>query len=52
MHYVLAAREVLFFQPVLLESFEARSSFFFSFPSSLEGNSIQLGDQAGIPSLV
>ena len=50
-HSLLVAGEEFVLHLVLFESFEGRSSSFCYFPSSLEGDSIKLGDQVGILSL-
>ena len=51
MHSLLATGEAPVLQPIPFELFEGRSSSFFSFPSSLEGDNIQLGDQVGTLSM-
>ena len=47
-HLLPATEEVLGLHPLLFWLFEENSSFFCLFLSSLEGDSIQLGDQVGI----
>lgn len=50
-HSLLSTRKVPTLQFIQFEFFEGRSSFFVSFSSFMEGDSIQPGDQVGILSL-